>query len=245
MSVATESGGGTSKGRNCNATRAKILKKSKVNQKFFDFWQLFYYIALMEEAQTNLLDYFDTRKTRRRYGRTQHGGVESKGHRKIERPLSTSHPIHLVLKSHKAEGELSLLTAKNKPLVESIIRDKAQKFGVRISQYSNVGNALHLKVRISSRTSFNAYLKAITTLIARAVTGARRGQKFGKFWQGQAFTRVLVSRREHDSLHEFFKASQSEAKDAKVATELFLAAFNRYVFRERIRGKKLECKFED
>ncbi|MCC7403299.1 MAG: hypothetical protein IT288_02785, partial [Bdellovibrionales bacterium] len=186
----------------------------------------------MKAKQANLFDYFDTRQTRKRYGRTQHGGVETKGHRKLERPLSTTRPIHLVLKSHKATGCLSFLTHKNKPVVEGIIREKARKFGVRICQFANVGNHLHLKIRIASRPLFQAFLVSVTTLIARTLTGARRGKKFGKFWQGQAFTRVLVSRREELNLFGYIKANQIEGQESKAAREIYLEKFHRWVYRE-------------
>jgi len=201
----------------------------------------------MRTKQANLFDYFDTRQTRKRYGRTQHGGVETKGHRKLERPLSTSRPIHLVLKSHRAKGVLSFLTHKNKPVVEAIIRGKARKFGVRICQFANVGNHLHLKIRIASRPLFQAFLVSVTTFIARTLTGARRGKKFGKFWQGQAFTRVLVSRREELNLFGYIKANQIEGQESKAAREIYLEKFHRWVYRERVRGKRLEnfaSKFE-
>ncbi|MCC7405694.1 MAG: transposase [Bdellovibrionales bacterium] len=194
----------------------------------------------MKAKQSNLFDYFDTRQTRLRYGRTHHGGVETKGHRKLERPLSTTRPIHLVLKSHKAKGSLSFLTHQNKPVVETIIREKARKFGVRICQFANVGNHLHLKIRIASRPLFQAFLVSVTTLIARTLTGARRGKKFGRFWQGQAFTRVLVSRREELNLFGYIKANQIEGRGSTEARELYLEKFHRWVYRERLRGKSLE-----
>jgi REP element-mobilizing transposase RayT len=215
--------------------------------KYFDVMYVFDYSAHMKAKQSNLFDYFDTRKTRLRYGRTQHGGVETKGHRKLERPLSTSRPIHLVLKSHKAKGSLSFLTHKNKPVVEGIIREKARKFGVRVCQFANVGNHLHLKIRIASRPLFQAFLVSVTTLIARTLTGARRGKKFGKFWQGQAFTRVLVSRREELSLFGYIKANQIEGRESKTAREVYLERFHRWAYRERVRGKGLgnfTSKFE-
>jgi hypothetical protein len=103
-----------------------------------------------------------------------------------------------------------------------------------------VGNHLHLKIRITSRPLFQAFLVSVTTLIARTLTGARRGKKFGKFWQGQAFTRVLVSRREELNLFGYIKANQIEAQESKAARELYLERFHRWVYRERMRGKSLE-----
>jgi len=198
----------------------------------------------MRSAQPSLFDYFDTTKTRKRYGRTVHGGTETKGYRKLERPLSTKRPIHLVLKSHKATGKLSFLAHKNKTLVESIIREKAKKFGIKISEFANVGNHLHIKIKITSRRLFKAFLISVTNLIARKITGACRGRKFGKFWQGQAFTRVLASRFEELNLHGYIKANQIEASESKTAREEYLKNFNSWVYRERARVKRLEVLFE-
>lgn len=198
----------------------------------------------MSAKQTNLFDYFETSTTRKRYGRTQHGGTQNKGHRKLERPLSTIRPIHLVLKSNKAKGQMSFLTHKNKSFIESLIKEKAKKFGVKIHEYVNVGNHLHLKIRITSRESFQKFLKSITALIARKVTGARKGKTFGKFWQGQAFTRVLVSRFEELNLHGYIKANKIEATQSKSARETYLKRFNAWVYRERLRIKSLEIQIE-
>lgn len=191
--------------------------------------------------QSNLFDYYNTSETRQRYGRTQHGGSETKGHRKLERPLSTKRAIHLVLKSNKAKGSLSFLHAKNKIAVESILRTKAHKFGVKIAEFANVGNHLHLKIKITSRQTFGSFLKSVTTLIARQVTGARRGKPFGKFWQGQAFTRILVSKFEELNLFGYIKANQIEATQSKSARENYLKRFNAWVYRERLKIKSLEA----
>jgi hypothetical protein len=194
----------------------------------------------MCSAQTNLFDYFETAKTRKRYGRTQHGGMSARGHRKLERPLSTRKWIHLVLKSDKAKGNLSFLTPKNKILIQKVIRDKSRKFGVAIADQANVGNHLHLKIRIQSRESFQKFLKAVTTLIARKVTGARKGKPFGRFWQGLAFTRVLTSRFEEMSLTGYIMANRLEAASSTAARDKFLWNFNSWLYRERRRNKVLD-----
>jgi REP element-mobilizing transposase RayT len=91
-----------------------------------------------------------------------------------------------VLKSEKARGKLSFLAPANKILVSETLRQKAKKFGIRIDQIANVGNHIHLKIKISNRENFQKFLNATTTLIARKITGACRGKPFGKFWQGLA-----------------------------------------------------------
>ena len=176
------------------------------------------------------ISFFD-KKTKKRYNRTQHGGMSTKGKRKLERPLSGKKWIHLVLKSDKAKGALSLLTPKNEIGVERIVKSKARKFGVVIGDYANVGSHLHLKIKVTTRENFQKFLKAITNLIARFVTGARKGKPFGRFWRDLAFTRVLKSYREEINLRGYFIANRLEGKKSYAAREKFLGKFNDWVYR--------------
>ncbi len=187
--------------------------------------------------QTNLFDYYDKKSVRKRYGRTQHGGVKTRGHRKLERPLSTKNWIHLVLKSDKARGRYGFLLPKNKQLIKDIIRTKAKRFGITVADGANVGNHVHLKIKIQNRENFQKFLKSITCLIARKITGARRGVKFGRFWQGLAFTRVLTSSLEELNLKGYIKANRMEAAKGEKAREAFLQKFNAWVYRERQKDK--------
>lgn len=184
------------------------------------------------KKQESLFQFSNDNETHRRYSRVVHGGVPSKGKRKLERPLSSKKWIHLVLKSDKAIGKYSFLSAKNKILVHQILASKAKKFGVTVGDYANVGNHLHLKIKISNRVGFQKFLKAVTALIARKVTLARRGHKFGRFWQGLAFTRVLKSAREELNLKGYFQANRIEAQKGEAARKNYLQAFNRWVYKE-------------
>jgi hypothetical protein len=192
-------------------------------------------------AQTNIFDHADLSSTKKRYGRTKHGGTTSVGHRKLERPLNTRRWHHLVLKSDKAVGKMSFLSFKNKPMVEGILYGKAKKFGVVIGDLANVGNHIHLKVRITTRGNFQKYLKSVTTLIARKITGACRGKPFGRFWQGLAFTRVLTSYTEELNLKGYFTANRMEAARGPEARERFLKRFNDWVYRDRKKSKTREA----
>lgn len=183
--------------------------------------------------QTQLFDYFNIPETQKRYSRTVHGGAKTKGKRKLERPLSTRKWIHLILKSDKATGSLSLLTPRNRLFVKRVVAQKARKFGVKVADTANVGNHVHLKIRISSRQEFQQFLKSVTTLIARHVTGAKRGKPFGRFWQGLAFTRVLKSALEELNLRIYIAANRKEAQLGPKARELFLARFNAWVRQQR------------
>lgn len=174
-------------------------------------------------------DYFNSKPVKKKYGRTTHGGSATHGRRKEFRPLSTKKTIHLVLKSDKAKGKYSFLTLKNKPLVESIIADKAKRFGVRVAEIANVGNHLHIRIRVKSREGFQKFLKSITCLIARKVTGARKGKKFGRFWQGLAFTRVLTSAFEELQLRGYIEANRVQTQRGYKQRKTFLDEFNNWV----------------
>jgi hypothetical protein len=157
-----------------------------------------------------------------------YGGI-TKGKRKIARPISTKKWSHLVLKSKKARGQYSLSHFRNFTMVKGIIRKQASKHGVQVTDYVNMGNHLHLKVRPHSRIGFQRFLKSVTAMIARFVTGARKGIKFGKFWDGLAFTRVIESSYELFQLKGYFNANRLESVKGYQARLYYLNGFNKWL----------------
>jgi REP element-mobilizing transposase RayT len=156
-------------------------------------------------------------------------GGTTKGKRKIARPFSPKKWMHLNLKAQKAKGHLSLLNPKNKSNVEAILKKQSQKHGVQIAEYVNMGNHLHIKVRASTRNGFQKFLKSITAMIARKVTGAHRSNKFGKFWDALAFTRILTSAFEELQLKGYFQANRIEAQKGYQARKHYLDQFNSWL----------------
>ena len=185
----------------------------------------------MRLTQLSLFD----KDTKRIYSRTKHGGADSVGKRKLERPLSSKHWTHLVLKSDKAQGKLNLLLPRNQIFIEQTLREKARKFGVRIADKVIMRDHVHMKLRASSRDNFQRFLKSVTALIARFVTGARRGKPFGRFWKHLAFTRVLKSYREELHLTGYFDANRVECEAGYQRRERYRAFFNDWV-RARVPG---------
>lgn len=102
--------------------------------------------------------------------------------------------------------------------VDRIINGAAKKFGVRIHDRANVGNHLHLVLSFSSRETFQRFLKTVTGLIARHITGARKGKPFGRrFWDYTAFTRVIVGYRAFLSARNYVEKNRIEATFGRVA----------------------------
>ncbi len=130
--------------------------------------------------------------------------------------------MHVVLRSSKARGELSFLKAKHENKIDRILRRQSKKHFVRVMSYVNVGNHLHIKIRANSRDTFQAFLISVTSLIARAVSGAKKGNKVGKFWDALVYTRILKTSFEDKTLNHYFNANLMETIFGKEIRDIFL-----------------------
>ena len=163
--------------------------------------------------------------------RATHGGVSLKKRRKVQRPLVAGLVTHVVLKSSKAKGNLSFY--KHKQLVSKLLKEKSKKFFVEILDWVNMGNHLHLKVRFKDRKMMGQFLKSFTALLARKITGAKKGNKFGRFWDGLAYTRVLLSKLEELSLKIYFEGNHRERELGYSERTRYLKQFNQWIYRLR------------
>lgn len=94
------------------------------------------------------------------------------------------------MRSSKAKGRYGL---RGKRLeIKKIVETAAARGKLTIHEFANVGNHLHLLISFKSRASFQRFLKEVTGLVARVVTGARKGKPFGRFWDELAFSRVIT-----------------------------------------------------
>ncbi|MBK7961291.1 MAG: transposase [Bdellovibrionales bacterium] len=99
----------------------------------------------------------------------QFGGTLLKGNAKSARPLSTKEAVHLVLKSAQAIGTKSMLHTYNVSKIDEIIRNHARLCRIRIYHLVNVGNHLHLVIKLDDRKEFQKFIRVITGLIARHI----------------------------------------------------------------------------
>jgi hypothetical protein len=144
-------------------------------------------------------------------GRSEHGGTTRKGLRKDRRPFAVGRPIHLVLKSSRARGGLSMLHRKHRSKVDQLVYGWAAKAGVKLYRYENVGTHLHLLIKALDQHSFKRFLRTVSGLVARSVTGARKGHKGGRFWDAPVFSRVLHWGREFAALKAYLAKNRLEA----------------------------------
>jgi REP element-mobilizing transposase RayT len=149
------------------------------------------------------------------------GGSLLTSNPKEQRPLSTKKTIHLVLKSKVAFGQRSLLAPRFVDKVNFIVQSQARLCGVRIYSFVNVGNHIHLIVKITNRTLYKRFIRAVTGLIARLITNKQRSQ--AKHLSGSAESSTSAS-KDSASLK-----MQSDKQSTQKAGFWLARPFTRYV----------------
>jgi hypothetical protein len=171
------------------------------------------------------LDFFNS-KSEFGYGKAEYGGaVNGKdrrlGKRKVQRPFDRKKPVFLTLKASKAKGDLSMRNYFRDVKIKQVIDSEAKQTGAKIHGYSNNGNHLHLVASFPSRIAFQKFLRTITSLIARLVTGARKGKPFGKFWDALAHSRVITGKRGFNEVINYIDKHIIEASFGYIARIAF------------------------
>lgn len=85
----------------------------------------------------------------------------------------------------------------------------AKRWGLRLYRYANVGNHLHLLVKVPSREVWKRFLRELTGGIAIIITGAKKGAALTKnstgrgFWDHLAFTRIVHFGRDFENVGRY------------------------------------------
>jgi REP element-mobilizing transposase RayT len=141
----------------------------------------------------------------------EHGGSVRKGRRKIRRPFDPKRSMHLVMRSARAKGAWSFLHRRNKARIHTLLVDLCDRYQVKLYRYENVGNHLHLIVRFPSRRELKAFLRVFAQGVMFLVTGARKGDPKGRFFDQIAYTRVVNWGREFKVLKNYLWKNALEA----------------------------------
>jgi hypothetical protein len=123
------------------------------------------------------------------------GGALLAGKRKSLRPLSTKHPIHLILKT---SGK-SIFNPGNRK-VEKLIRGTAQEFGVKVYDVALNWSHTHLLIYISSRQDYVRFVRAV---------GCRL-EKLGAKFALRPFTRILTWGKDLLGVKSYFEDNEME-----------------------------------
>jgi hypothetical protein len=87
-----------------------------------------------------------------------------------------------------------------------------RRFDVRVYGFANVGTHLHLLVRARRRESFQGFLRSFAGVVARRVTGARRGHPSGTFFSGLAWSRVVGWGRDYVGVRHYVLRNEIEGE---------------------------------
>ena len=106
------------------------------------------------------------------------GGSLLKGNPKGKRPLSSKLPILITLRANRSE----MRKPKMFGVVSSLVERTSKKYGVRVYRYANVGNHLHILVRLTKRTLWASFIRELTGRIA---------QELALTWLYRPHTRII------------------------------------------------------
>lgn len=155
--------------------------------------------------------------------RLEHGGRIRRGQRKLARPIDPKRPLHLVLRSSRARGAWSFLSPKNRVLVEKLLQVGTKHFGVKLLNQANVGNHLHLVVVPKNKALFQHFLRWFSGRLAFTITGAKKGNPVGRFWDALAYSKVLSWGRELEFVKNYLFLNRLEAVGFDRRTPIFSA----------------------
>lgn len=133
------------------------------------------------------------------------------------RPMSSKDPVHLVLRSTKAKGAHSFGSPSNLRRVNEIVRAHCARYGVKLIEYSNNFNHLHLLVKFGSRAVYLRFIRSLTGSIALAVSGCSKIKSLkavfgeGGFWDFRPFTRIVRSWPGYRVARDYVVLNQLEA----------------------------------
>lgn len=145
------------------------------------------------------------------------GGELLKGNARSRRPLSYRHAIHLTLRSQLCRGRRSLLHPKRVKRINSKVRELCRETHVRLYEYANVGNHLHLLIRVPDRAAYCRLVRSLTGVIARMVLNAEKGRASAqlslrkKFWDTKPFTRLIEWGRDFGNASRYVRKNLLEA----------------------------------
>ena len=146
-----------------------------------------------------------------------HGGDHTQGKRKSARPIDPKQALHVVMRSSLAKGELSMLRPKHCKHIHGFTHKTAKRLGIKIYRYANVGNHVHLLIKVPNRMIWQNFLRQLAGGIAVIVTGAKKGMALKKngsqrgFWDQLTFTRIVSLGRDFKNLCNYMVKNLFEA----------------------------------
>ncbi len=159
--------------------------------------------------------------------RKDHGGEHAKEHggeahaktrkRKEARPFDPAKQLHITMRSSLAVGKGSMLHPSRSRIIRMIVFRAAKRHGIILREFVCVGNHLHFLIQTKSRRIFPArlalrrFLREVAGLIARLMTGAKKGQPaLKRFWDYLTWSRIVEWGRDLAGIKKYFQKNIQE-----------------------------------
>lgn len=158
----------------------------------------------MKQQQIELL------KNSRQFFKPFGGSLLKNSNAKTSRPLSIKQPMHVVLRSSEARGKKSFRYGKNHMKVNGLIRRVCEKHGVRLYEFSNNGNHIHLLLRLHKHFLWAPFIRELSGKITMLIVGFGKREK--SFFDQRPFSRIVNGwRRAYRIAKDYVVLNQMEA----------------------------------
>ena len=110
-----------------------------------------------------------------------------------------------------------MLHPKHCDHIHRLTEELAQRWGIRLYRYANVGNHIHLLIKVPSRAVWQRFLRELAGGIAIIVTAAKKGAALTRnetgrgFWDHLAFTRIVYFGRDFENMGRYLIKNLFEA----------------------------------
>lgn len=125
------------------------------------------------------------------------------------RPLSSRHPLHLVLKLHP-QRRISLRQRKHWSLIYTLMKRYGRRFKVSTQQCSIQNNHIHILVSANRRSDFQSFFRVFAGQIAQQILG--KNLNSGPFWQHRLWTCVVRTQSYLVTVKNYIRLNEQEAR---------------------------------
>jgi REP element-mobilizing transposase RayT len=126
------------------------------------------------------------------------GDLRKKAENRGQRPLVfRSGSMHITLRSLKAKGIYSFQHSSKRERVKNFVYSFSKAKGVKILSFANVGNHIHLHVKLHNQNLYLAWIRGLSSglaMISHGLEGLKKLKELRqKFWEQRPFSRVIRS----------------------------------------------------
>ena len=141
---------------------------------------------------------------------------------RVARTLDDRYTTHLVLRSSRAQGQWAFTRKENRQKIKRILSKFCLKYEMQLHALGIVGNHLHIHLKIGNQKLYNAFIRAITSALAMAITGVSRWNKKAlipskwaeiqrrPFWDHRPYTKIVYSIAQFLNLKNYIEINQIE-----------------------------------